>query len=137
MNDVIINKIQSIQRCCQRAREEYSKNPTLFTTDFTLQDSAVLNIIRACEQAIDLANHIIKDHRYGIPTSSAESFELLEKKNIISPALTEKLINMTKFRNIVIHSYQQVKIEIVKNVIQKDLDDLLLFADEIKKQFLD
>jgi len=136
MNDIVINKIQSIQRCCERAREEYSKNPSLFSTDFTVQDSAVLNIIRACEQAIDLANHIIKDNRYGIPTSSAESFELLEKKNIISEDLSEKLINMTKFRNIVIHSYQQVKIEIVKNVILCDLNDLLSFAEEIKKQFL-
>jgi uncharacterized protein YutE (UPF0331/DUF86 family) len=136
MNDIVINKIQSIQRCCERAREEYFKNPDLFSTDFTLQDSAVLNIIRACEQAIDLANHIIKDYRYGIPTSSAESFELLEKKKIISRILTEKLINMTKFRNIVIHSYQQVKIEIVKNVILCDLNDLLSFAEEIKNQFL-
>jgi uncharacterized protein YutE (UPF0331/DUF86 family) len=136
MNDIVINKIQSIQRCCERAREEYSKNPDLFSTDFTLQDSAVLNIIRACEQAIDLANHIIKDYRYGIPTSSAESFELLVKKKIISADLAEKLIKMTKFRNIVIHAYQQVKIEIVKNVILNDLTDLLSFAEEIKKQFL-
>jgi uncharacterized protein YutE (UPF0331/DUF86 family) len=136
MNDIVINKIQSIQRCCERAREEYSKNPSLFSTDFTLQDSAVLNIIRACEQAIDLANHIIKDNRYGIPTSSAESFELLEKKKIISGDLAEKLINMTKFRNIVIHSYQQVKIEIVKSVILNDLNDLLSFAEKIKNQFL-
>jgi uncharacterized protein YutE (UPF0331/DUF86 family) len=136
MNDIVINKIQSIQRCCERAREEYSKNPDLFSTDFTLQDSAVLNIIRACEQAIDLANHIIKDNRYGIPTSSAESFELLVKKKIISADLAEKLIKMTKFRNIVIHAYQQVKIEIVKNVILNDLTDLLSFAEEIKKQFL-
>jgi uncharacterized protein YutE (UPF0331/DUF86 family) len=136
MNDIVINKIQSIQRCCERAREEYSKNPDLFSTDFTLQDSAILNIIRACEQAIDLANHIIKDNRYGIPTSSAESFELLEKKTIISGDLTEKLIKMTKFRNIMIHSYQQVKIEIVKNVILCDLNDLLFFAEEIKNQFL-
>lgn len=136
MNDIVINKIQSIQRCCERAREEYSKNPDLFSTDFTLQDSAVLNIIRACEQAIDLANHIIKDNRYGIPSSSAESFELLEKKKIISGNLAKKLINMTKFRNIVIHTYQQVNIEIVTNVILCDLKDLLSFAEEIKNQFL-
>jgi hypothetical protein len=27
MNDIVINKIQSIQRCVVRAREEYGANP--------------------------------------------------------------------------------------------------------------
>ncbi len=27
MNDVVINKMQSIQRCVARAREEYEKDP--------------------------------------------------------------------------------------------------------------
>ena len=77
MNDIIVNKIQSIQRCVERAREEYLKDPEDFENNYTVQDAAILNILRACELAIDLANHIIKSHKMGIPTSSAESFELL------------------------------------------------------------
>jgi hypothetical protein len=30
MTDIVINKIQSIQRCIERAREEYMKNPEGF-----------------------------------------------------------------------------------------------------------
>ena len=63
MNDIVINKIQSIQRCIVRAREEYAADPDGFATNFTRQDAAVLNILRASEQAIDLANHLIKTHR--------------------------------------------------------------------------
>ena len=51
--DVVINKIQSIQR----AREVYAKADD-FAHDFSRQDAAILNITRACEQSIDLANHI-------------------------------------------------------------------------------
>jgi uncharacterized protein YutE (UPF0331/DUF86 family) len=69
VSDIIINKIQSIQRCVERAREEYGKNPAGFDTDYTVQDAAMLNVLRACELAIDLANHIIKVHKMGIPTS--------------------------------------------------------------------
>ena len=131
MNDIIVNKIQGIQRCVQRAREEYYKNPAGFDTDFTMQDAAVLNILRACELAIDLTNHVIKLHKLGIPTSSTESFELLHRKHIIDSALAEKLKNMVHFRNTVIHEYEKMGIEIVKSVIQNDLNDLVLFTDKI------
>lgn len=57
MNDAVINKVQSIQRCVQRAREEYQAAGEGFLSDYTRQDAAVLNITRACEQAIDLADH--------------------------------------------------------------------------------
>jgi len=131
MNDIIVNKIQGIQRCVQRAREEYYKNPAGFDTDFTTQDAAVLNILRAGELAIDLANHAIKLHKLGIPISSTESFEFLHRKHIIDSALAEKLKNMVHFRNTVIHEYEKMGIEIVKSVIQNDLNDLVLFTDKI------
>ena len=131
MNDIVINKIQSIQLCVGRAREEYEKNPDGFETDYTRQDAAILNVIRACEQAIDLANHIIKKHKMGIPASSAESFELLQKKNVIDQRLKETLKNMVHFRNTVIHDYQRVNLDIVKSVINSELNDLVLFGDRI------
>ena len=80
MNDVVINKIQSIQRCIKRAKEEYRNAGKDFENDFTRQDAAVLNLTRACEQSIDLANHVIKQKKLGIPTDSADSFELLASR---------------------------------------------------------
>lgn len=131
MNDLVINKIQSIQRCVARAREEYESDPAGFETNYTQQDAAILNILRACEQAIDLANYIIKKHKLGIPTSSADSFELLRQKHIVKPALIEKLKKMVHFRNLIIHEYQQTDPGIVQAVIVKGLDDLTSFGDQI------
>jgi len=136
MNDIIVNKIQTIQRCVERAREEYRKNPSGFDTDYTVQDAAALNIVRACEQAIDLANHIIKSYKMGIPTSSNESFDLLQRKQVIDRPLAGKLKNMVGFRNTVTHEYKRLDLEIVKSVIVRDLDDLLTFADRIM-EFVD
>jgi len=131
MNDIIINKIQSIQRCIQRAREEYSFDPDGFETNYTRQDAAVLNVLRACEQAIDLANYVIRQHKLGIPTASTESFDLLQHKSIIDATLAEKLKKLVHFRNTVIHEYQRTDLGIVKAIINSDLDDLLHFCDRI------
>ena len=128
MNDVILNKVQSIQRCVLRAREEYDAAGGRFLDDYTHQDAAILNITRACEQAIDLANHLIRLEKLGIPTDSAESFELLIRAGIIPAELGGKLKRMVGFRNTVIHEYQQVDVHIVEAVISTGLDELLAFG---------
>lgn len=131
MNDIVLNKIQSIQRCVQRARQEYAADPDSFDTNFTRQDAAILNVLRACEQSIDLANHVIKSSRLGIPTSSGESFDLLQVAGVIEPELSERLQKMVGFRNTVVHHYQRIDTQIVRLVIVSGLDDLIQFGDKV------
>ena len=134
MTDVVLNKVQSIQRCVSRAREEQRAAGADFGRDYTRQDAAILNITRACEQAIDLANHVIRAEKIGIPTDSAESFELLARARIISVELAARLRKMVGFRNVVIHEYQSVQTSSVEAVIRSDLDDLLAFADQMLRR---
>ncbi len=130
MNDVVINKIESIQRCIKRAREEHAAASD-FSKDYTHQDAAILNVTRACEQAIDLANYLIRTHKLGIPKDSSESFGLLPAAGIIERNLAEKLKKMVGFRNTAVHLYQKIDIAIVESVIKRSLDDLLSFTDRI------
>ena len=131
MKDIIVNKVQSIQRCIRRARDELELAGTGFREDDTRQDAAILNITRACEQALDLANHIIRTHKMGIPTSSRESFDLLERQGVIPNDLAVKLRKMIGFRNTAVHQYQQLNIDIVIEIIRSGLDDLIAFTDAI------
>jgi len=134
MNDVMINKIQSIHRCIKRAKEEYQLAGNNFAQNFSRQDAAILNVTRACEQAIDLANVVIKTRKLGIPGESRESFVLLAKASLISEELSEKLQRMVGFRNIVIHEYQHIEVGVIQAVIESGLDDLLLFTDAVIEQ---
>ncbi|AGH43729.1 hypothetical protein C427_1620 [Paraglaciecola psychrophila 170] len=79
MNDVVINKIATIERCLQRINVVYAEVADNLSTDFTRQDSIVLNLQRACEASIDLANYVNKQQKLGIPQSSRDAFELLFK----------------------------------------------------------
>ncbi len=122
-----------MQRCILRAREEYVFAGEDFAVNLTHQDAAVLNITRACELAIDLANHLIKTRKLGIPTDSRQSFELLEQAGIISKALSARMQAMIGFRNIAVHDYLRLDMDIVMWVIQDGLKDLLTFTDEIRQ----
>jgi len=131
-SDVILNKVAIIERCIKRIHEEYEDNPENLK-NFTKQDSIILNIQRACEACIDLAMHITAENSYGIPQSSREAFELLHVNGLIDSDLCSKLKAMVGFRNIAVHDYQNINLEIVKKIIEFHLDDMRKFAEIVLK----
>lgn len=68
-NDIILNKISTIERCLKRIDEEYDHNADNLQ-NYTKQDSIILNIQRACEASIDIAMHVVAEKKLGIPQTS-------------------------------------------------------------------
>lgn len=128
MNEVSAQKTASLQRCISRAREAHARAGAAFATEYDLQDAAILNIIRACEAAIDLANMTIRQRRLGIPSESRESFAVLAREGLIDAELGTRLQKMVGFRNLAVHQYRDIDLKIVESLIQKRLQDLLEFA---------
>ena len=126
VRDVIYNKIASIERCINRINEVYEGNPQNLD-DYTKQDSIILNIQRACECSIDLAMHIVSEKKLGIPQNSRDAFEVLEANKVIEKVLANKMKSMVGFRNIAVHNYQAVNIDILRDVIEKHTDDFFEF----------
>jgi uncharacterized protein YutE (UPF0331/DUF86 family) len=84
VNDILINKASSIERCVNRVREEYTKAGANFATDFSRQDAAILNIQRACEAALDMGQHIVRSQKLGVPQSARDVFTLLSKPVLLT-----------------------------------------------------
>jgi len=126
--ETVAQKITSLQRCVSQARVALSTAGSDFKTNYLLQDAAVLNIIRACETALDLANMLIRKRRLGIPSESRESFGILIREQVLEPGLGDRLQKMVGFRNLAVHRYRDLDMDIVQSVIQKSLDDLVAFA---------
>ncbi|MDR3412549.1 MAG: DUF86 domain-containing protein [Formivibrio sp.] len=133
-DDVLVNKAASIERCVARAREEYNKDPSTFASDFTRQDAAILNIQRACEAALDMAQHLIRRERLGVPQSASDTFELLARAAWIDSMLVKSLRSMVGFRNIVVHEYQKLHIPIAVAVITVHLEDCMKFSSMLLKK---
>jgi uncharacterized protein YutE (UPF0331/DUF86 family) len=132
MNDVIINKIATIERCLQRINVVYAEVGDNLSTDYTRQDSIVLNLQRACEASIDLANYINKQKKLGIPQSSRDAFELLFKAALLPEVVAVNLKKMVGLRNIAVHDYQELNIDIVKFIVANHLVDFKYFIKAIK-----
>lgn len=131
-NDVIINKTNIIGRCLQRVLEEYNDSPDNLNI-LAKQDSIILNIQRACEACIDLAMHLVSERDLGIPQNSKDAFELLLKDGIIGAELSARLKAMVGFRNIAVHDYQALNLNIIQKIIENHLQDIEEFANRILK----
>lgn len=132
-NDVILNKSATIERCVQRAKEEYLKDPATFASDYTRQDAAILNIQRACEAALDMGQHLIRLKKSGIPQSSRDVFTLLARANLIPAELADNLKRMVGFRNIAVHDYQTLQLPITVAIIEQHLEDFLRYSQLLLK----
>jgi len=69
MSELLDKKIQSVHRCVQYVRKDSRKTGDNFAGDYTLRNSAILNLVRGCEQVIDIANHLIKTRKLGLPAA--------------------------------------------------------------------
>jgi uncharacterized protein YutE (UPF0331/DUF86 family) len=132
MMDVILNKKESIERCVRQIRLYYAMPSELsFEKDHLKQDAIAANLQRAAEQVIDLANHVIRKGKLGLPKESKESFEILARAKVIPQGLADKLKGMVGFRNIMVHQYQEIDIKIMVDVIEHHLDDLVVLTTHI------
>jgi len=130
-DDVVLSKIENIERCIERIQEEYVGSEDQLETNSTKQDSILLNLQRVCESAIDLGTRIIRIKQLGLPESSRDVFAILENAEIISSEISSSMQAMVGFRNIVIHQYEKLDLDIVKDVLENRLDDFYQFNKTI------
>ncbi len=133
MDEVLLGKAAIIERCLRRIDEEYRGHEDELATNFTRQDSILLNLQRACEASIDAAMHLVRLHRLGIPTESREGFSLLVRAGLMESGLGGHLEAMVGFRNVVVHNYRELDMDIVRNILAHRLDDLRAFAGMLLK----
>lgn len=132
-DNIIVNKTDIISRCVKRVHEEYKKSNGNFLTDFSRQDASILNLQRAIQAAVDMASHVIRKKGLATPLEMKDLFVTLHESNIISKIVCEKMVNMIGFRNISVHEYQKLDMNIVVSVIEKHLTDFEKFIQEILK----
>ncbi len=132
--DIVLAKAAAVQRSLRRIKDVTALNPDSLD-DLNAQDIFILNLQRAIQSTIDLATHIVASEGLGISDAIKGNFVLLENAGIIDKTMSLKMQSMVGFRNIAIHDYQNIKIEILKTILVKHLKDLEEFYTRILRHF--
>jgi uncharacterized protein YutE (UPF0331/DUF86 family) len=85
------------------------------------------------QATIDLSEAMIAYRSLRKPTTMSEAFYILNEEKIISDKLTQAMIKMTGFRNIVTHDYEKLDYDIVYDILHIGLKDIEKFVKEISE----
>jgi uncharacterized protein YutE (UPF0331/DUF86 family) len=127
MDDVLLGKAATIERCLARIEEEYDGD-AVNLQNITKQDSIVLNLQRACEAAIDGAMRLVRTRALGVPQDSRTAFDLLVTAGLFDVDLAARMKKMVGFRNLAVHDYTRLDLAIVQAIIERHLGDLREYA---------
>ena len=90
-----------------------------------------MEISLAC--MIDICEMIISGEKLRRPDSYREVILTLGQFDILPKAFAEKLAPATGFRNVLVHMYADINLEILYSHLQNDIDDFEEFAGYIAK----
>ncbi|KYO67302.1 type VII toxin-antitoxin system HepT family RNase toxin [Thermovenabulum gondwanense] len=129
----ILDKIQLIQKNLLKLKTLAQLPQEEFTSDFRYFDSAKYNLQTAIEAMIDIGNHIISRKGLGIPKTYVDTFEILYKNGIIEKKEADTYKLMAKFRNRIVHFYDEVDDKEVYKIIKYNLKDFESFINQMNK----
>jgi uncharacterized protein YutE (UPF0331/DUF86 family) len=117
-----VQKLAIIDRCLRAIRDYIAGDLNRLHEPIVL-DAVVLNLQRACEQAIDAACREVSRLGLGVPADSADAFSLLQRERLLSPPLGERMRRMVGFRNVAVHEYRRLDPAVVRTVVEHRLGD--------------
>lgn len=130
-SQVIQNKLVSLKRCIERIESKTPPELALFINSHDLQDIVMLNLQRAIQIAVDIAAHITSEMDFKIPSTMAESFQILYENDVITGDTSERMQKSIGLRNIAVHEYTSLNWDIVYRVATTRLNVFRDYASEI------
>jgi len=132
--DIVQAKVAIVQRCLKRIKNVTGLDPSKLD-DLDTQDIFALNLQRAVQATIDLAAHVVGAEGLGLPRDLRENFRFLANNRIIPQELCVRMEKMVGFRNIAVHEYQTLDIEVLKSILSGNLRDLENFYAALIEHF--
>lgn len=134
--DVLKRKVSEIEKYFQLLKPIRTKSKEEIQTDPIVYGAIERYLYLLCQATIDFAESIITYANLRKPGSYKEVFEILAEgeDRYISPALSLKMQKMAGFRNLLAHAYGKVDFDEIYQILKKDIDDFLLFIQEVKEK---
>jgi len=132
--DVFIVRLDRLQELLRRLRVLAELDRETFLADVGLQAQAERWLHLVIEACLDLAQHLIADRGWPIPSTNREVFEILENHEVLTPALAEQMKGWAGFRNVLVHLYLRIDNVRVWEILTSELDQVQACAAALAEE---
>lgn len=132
VNESLVNKkLQELDKYLNNLRRHEGVTRVDLENDIDRMWAIERGLQLSIQIILDLGNHIVSDE--GVPVDNyGDIFDELAKLNIIPGDYATRIKGMAGFRNILVHEYADVDLDIIVDVLNNSLDDFREFANYIK-----
>jgi uncharacterized protein YutE (UPF0331/DUF86 family) len=125
------DRLAFIQTTLQQLRSRQPLTLETLKTDADKRGATLYELQTCIEAMSDIANHIIAATGLRKPQERGEAFTILAEAGILPQGLAQELVEAVGMRNIVVHGYLNVVLELVHQTLQNDLSYIEAFAQHI------
>lgn len=129
--NIIAEKLKSLERYLERIKFHTPLNADGLKSDLDKQDLICLNLQRAVQISVDIASHILSEKIHEQAATMSEVFLALSRKDILDESLAVSLAKSVGFRNIAVHEYNALDMDIVYSIITNELNCFYKFANTV------
>ena len=129
--EAIYERLAHINRMLQLLKERRTASLEEFQRNSLLADATMYELQTCIEAMTDIGNHIIAAAGFRKPQERSEIMAILAEEGVIPPDLAKRLAEAVRLRNILVHGYLKVAINVVYKVLRENLEDVEEFAKAI------
>jgi uncharacterized protein YutE (UPF0331/DUF86 family) len=130
---LITTKLSKLNQYLKFLRELQKSTLEEFTSDFKISGATERYLQVAIESIIDIGNEIISSFQLKRPERYRDIPYILSEAKIIPKTFAETVASMIGFRNILVHDYATLNLNLVYEFLQKKLPDFEIFIKHVTK----
>ena len=121
--EMVKSRAQEIRESLNRVRRYTSLSDDEFWADERNLYTVMHLLLMSIEATAALCNHILARLAKRAPASYAECFDGLRELDIVDDGLAGRLVQMARFRNLLVHRYWEVEPERILRYGRENLGD--------------
>lgn len=121
-------RLQRIKTCLGVLRQFQGMSYAEFAANNVFTGAAERHLQVAIQSAIDIAQYLLSHLMVAQPGDYADVFVKLGEAGVVPSDFASRLVEMARFRNVLVHLYLDVDTRRVHQYVQRNLDDFEQFA---------
>lgn len=136
MNDLensVLNRLfTQMDESLRKLRSLSKLSEDEFLSHYEKIDTSKYNFIVAIEAIIDICNRIISKRELGFPQDYSDVIKLMSQEGVLEGDLVGRLVEMVKFRNMLVHLYWKIENDRLYQYLRENLGDFEAFKEAIR-----
>jgi len=132
-NDILEERLTFLRNEVQYLKQERDQVHTFreYLNNVRLRRAVERGLQVSVEVCLDIGRRIIAQESFRYPEDNQDVFRVLHEEGIVSSELLPALMDMARFRNLIVHNYARIDHAKVYGILKKHLGDFDAFARTI------